>query len=112
MKALLTILLLNLAGLISARADGEVAQLARLTEKIGNKFWSVPEKRLVRATIYQKGEEADDGDSANGRSDGKLSLRHATENGAGTLAVSDWLPPGEHGQDSYGERGADLYRSG
>ncbi len=66
----------------------------QLAAQIGNKPWSAPEKRLVRATIYQKGSMASDPDSRKGRSDGKLALRYAAKKEAGTLAVPDWLPRG------------------
>ena len=64
------------------------------TVEAGHKYWSAPEKRLVRATIYQKGEAASDSYSKRGKSDGKLGLRYATAKEAGTLAVPNWLPRG------------------
>lgn len=66
----------------------------KLASQIGNNVWSPPEKRLVRATVYQKGREASDPDSRKGKSDGKLGLRYATAKMAGTLAVPRWLPRG------------------
>ncbi len=68
--------------------------LKSLTDKIGTTFWSAPEKRLVRATIYQKGRNAGDPNSAKGKSDGKCGLCYASANEAGTLAVPQWLPRG------------------
>lgn len=75
---------------------GEVAKedLGKLTGQLGKTFWSPPEKRLVRATIYKKGKDATDSASAKGQSDGKLGLRYASPKEAGTLAVPDWLPRG------------------
>jgi hypothetical protein len=80
-------------------ADTDKEALGKLTARIGDKFWSPPEKRLVRATIYGKG---------TGKSDEKIGLRHATEKEAGTLAVPQWLPRGsmvkihtEHGVLAY-----------
>lgn len=108
MKAILLFLLMASISAVSLRADTELAMLSKLTERVGDKFWSPPEKRLVRATIYKKGKGADDGDSAKGKSDEKIGLRHATEKEAGTLAVPKWLPRGsmvkihtEHGVLSY-----------
>jgi len=89
--------LLTLAMLIGfsfLHADTDKEALSKLTARIGDKFWSPPEKRLVRATIYKKGTGAEDGDSAKGKSDEKIGLRHATEKEAGTLAVPQWLPRG------------------
>jgi hypothetical protein len=82
--------LLTLAILIGfslLHADTDKDALGRLAARIGDKFWSPPEKRLVRATIYKKG--ADDG-----KSDEGIRLRYATDKEAGTLAVPDWLPRG------------------
>ena len=93
-------------GSLFAGENGEA--LTKLTARIGEKFWSAPEKRLVRATIYKKGNEADDGNSAEGKSDEKIGLRQASKKEAGTLAVPQWLPRGsmvkihtEHGVLSY-----------
>jgi hypothetical protein len=68
--------------------------LRSLTNKIGTTFWSAPEKRLVRATTYQKGKNAGDPNSAKGKSDEKCGLCYATPKEAGTLAVPQWLPRG------------------
>ena len=46
-------------GLLHADTDKEA--LGKLTARIGDKFWSAPEKRLVRATIYKKEKGAGDG---------------------------------------------------
>lgn len=106
MKAFLPLTLAMLIGFSLLHADTDKEALGKLTARIGDKFWSPPEKRLVRATIYGKG--ADDGDSAKGKSDEKIGLRHATEKEAGTLAVPQWLPRGsmvkihtEHGVLAY-----------
>jgi hypothetical protein len=89
---LLLILVFLTPGLACKRApEGKPPEL---TSKLGDKFWSAPEKRLVRATIYKKGDEASDPHSEKGKSDGKLGLRYATAKTAGTLAVPDWLPRG------------------
>jgi hypothetical protein len=88
--------LLILFSLLSARAFAgeEKDVLSKLTAKLGHTFWSAPEKRLVRATIYQKGKEGSGADSKKGKSDEKIGLRYATAKEAGTLAVPDWLPRG------------------
>ena len=88
MKAFLPLTLAMLIGFSLLHADTDKEALGKLTARIGDKFWSPPEKRLVRATIYGKG--ADDGDSAKGKSDEKIGLRYATEKEAGTLAVPQW----------------------
>ncbi len=77
-----------------AAAEPNQAALEKLTARIGKIFWSPPEKRLVRATAYQKGKGASDSDSAQGKGDEKCALRYASANEAGTLAVPDWLPRG------------------
>lgn len=108
MKAFLLLILATLIGFTLLQADTDEEALGKLTARIGDKFWSAPEKRLVRATIYKKGKGADDGDSAKGKSDEKIGLRYATEKEAGTLAVPQWLPCGsmvkihtEHGVLAY-----------
>lgn len=68
--------------------------LGALTAKIGGTFWSPPEKRLVRATIYQKGKGGSDPESAKSKSDEKCGLCYATAKEAGTLSVPEWLPRG------------------
>jgi hypothetical protein len=80
------------AGPLCAQVDK--ATLATLTTQLGDIFWSPPEKRLVRATIYKKGKGADDPGSGKGKSDEKCGLRYATAKEAGTLAVPQWLPRG------------------
>lgn len=80
------------AGGISAEID-KVA-LAKLTAKIGHTFWSAPDKRLVRATTYQKGNAAAGPDAPQNKSNEKIALRYASAKEAGTLAVPDWLPRG------------------
>lgn len=75
-------------------ADVDKEWLNALTAKIGKTFWSAPEKRLVRATTYQKGKEGSGVESRQGKSDEKIALRYATAKEAGTLAVPDWLPRG------------------
>lgn len=75
-------------------AETNVQALTKLTDQLGGKYWSPPEKRLVRATIYKKGREAGDRQSGQGQSDGKCSLRYASATEAGTLAVPAWLPRG------------------
>lgn len=94
MRTLLIILISTLLSTEFVLADMNRAELARLTTLIGDTFWSPPEKRLVRATIYKRGKGADDPDSAKGKSDEAIGLRHATEKEAGTLAVPNWLPRG------------------
>jgi hypothetical protein len=108
MKAFLPLPLAMLIGFSLLRADTDKEALGKLTARIGDKFWSPPEKRLVRATIYKKEKGAHDGDSASGKSDEKIGLRYATEKEAGTLAVPQWLPRGsmvkiytEHGVLAY-----------
>ena len=87
MKAFLPLILAMLIGVTLVQADTDNDTLARLIAQIGDKFWSPPEKKLVRATIYPKGADS-------GQSDEKIRLRYATEKEAGTLAVPDWLPRG------------------
>jgi hypothetical protein len=101
MKAFLPLTLAILIGLSLLHAHTDKEALGKLIARIGDRFWSPPEKRLVRATIYGKG--ADDG-----KSDEKIGLRYATEKQAGTLAVPQWLPRGsmvkihtEHGVLAY-----------
>ena len=108
MKAFLPLTLAMLIGFSLLHADTDKEALGKLTARIGDKFWSPPEKRLVRATIYKKEKGADDVDSAKGKSDEKIGLRYATEKEAGTLAVPQWLPRGsmvkihtEHGVLAY-----------
>jgi hypothetical protein len=83
MKAFLPLTLAMLIGFSLLHADTDKEALGKLTARIGDKFWSPPEKRLVRATTYGKGA---------GKSDEKIGLRYATEKEAGTLAVPQWLP--------------------
>jgi hypothetical protein len=80
------------AGIVSAEVDKE--SLQKLTDQLGHTFWSPPEKRLVRATIYKKGKGASDSNSKSGRSDERIALRYATAKEAGTLGVPHWLPRG------------------
>src|SRR6478672_10876053 len=108
MKQFLPLTLAMLIGFSLLHADTDKEALGKLTARIGDKFWSPPEKRLVRATIYKKGKSAGDSDSAKGKSDEKIGLRYATEKEAGTLAVPQWLPRGsmvkihtEHGVLAY-----------
>jgi hypothetical protein len=108
MKAFLPLPLAMLIGFSLLRADTDKEALGKLTARIGDKFWSPPEKMLVRATIYKKEKDAHDGDSASGKSDEKIGLRYATEKEAGTLAAPQWLPRGsmvkihtEHGVLAY-----------
>ena len=65
MKKLIPLTLAALIGFSLLHADTGKEALAKLTARIGDKFWSAPEKRLVRATIYKKEKGAGDGDSAN-----------------------------------------------
>jgi hypothetical protein len=106
-----TLFVLILSAILSAAVFSSEAKneaLARLASKIGDKFWSGPDKRLVRATTYKKGTEGADYDSQAGKSNEKIGLRYATANEAGTLSVPDWLPRGsmvkiqtEHGVYAY-----------
>ena len=78
--------LLTLAMLIGfsfLHADTDKEALDKVSARIGDKFWSPPEKRLVRATIYKKEKGAQDGESAKSKSDEKIGLRYATEKEAG-----------------------------
>jgi hypothetical protein len=93
-KTLALTLLVAIIGPGCLFADVAPEALKELTSRIGEKFWSTPEKRLVRATIYKMGKGADDPDSAKGRSGERIGLRHATPKEAGTLAVPEWLPRG------------------
>src|SRR5215210_5025210 len=90
MKTLLAVVLSAVLSVEVASAEVNKEALAKLTEQIGEAFWSPPEKRLVRATIYKKGKNASDPDSENGRGDEKIGLRYATAKEAGTLAVPEW----------------------
>lgn len=80
------------AGGVSAEVDKDA--LGKLTARIGHTFWSAPDKRLVRATTYKKGNDAAGVDSQQNRSNEKIALRYASAKEAGTLAVPDWLPRG------------------
>ncbi|MDB6171555.1 MAG: hypothetical protein JWL59_866 [Chthoniobacteraceae bacterium] len=100
-------------GTVAAEVKKE--SLTKLTTQVGETFWSAPEKRLVRATVYKKGKG--DSDSKNGKSDEKIGLRYATNQEAGTLAIPQWLPRGsmvkihtEHGVLSYiaADEGSDI----
>jgi hypothetical protein len=104
----LPLTLVMLIGFSVLHAETDKEALGKLIARIGDTFWSPPEKRLVRATIYKKGKRAGDSDSAKGKSDEKISLRYATKKEAGTLAVPEWLPRGsmvkihtEHGVLAY-----------
>lgn len=94
MKILLLLVAATLLGAGAAVADPDKEALAKLTSRVGEKFWSPPDKRLVRATIYKKGKDAEDPGSGSGQSSGKIALRYATAKEAGTLAVPQWLPRG------------------
>jgi hypothetical protein len=89
-------LLALFAFLLERGTAGEIDQkaLSLLTAKIRETFWSPPEKRLVRATVYQKGKGGSDPDSSKGKSDEKCGLCYATAKEAGTLSVPEWLPRG------------------
>lgn len=89
---LIVALVFGLSGRV-AFAEVDIIALRKLTDRIGPTYWSAPEKRLVRATVYNKSSNAGSG-SAMGKSDEKIGLRYATEKEAGTLAVPDWLPRG------------------
>jgi hypothetical protein len=92
-----TMFFLILSALLSARAvsaEADKDALRKLTVKLGHTFWSAPDKRLVRATTYQKRKEAVGSDSRQGKSNEKIGLRYATAKEAGTLAVPEWLPRG------------------
>jgi hypothetical protein len=80
------------AGGISAEANNEA--IGKLAAKIGDTFWSGPDKRLVRATTYPKGKVGSGSDSQKSKCDEKIGLRYVTAKEAGTLAVPDWLPRG------------------
>jgi hypothetical protein len=93
MKASLILAVLALS-LSSTRAGVAQEDLAKLVAKVGSAFWSSPEKRLVRATVYQKGGAASDANSRKGKSDEAIGLLYASKEKAGTLAVPRWLPRG------------------
>ena len=108
MRIFVSFVILLVASVNALPAEIEKEALRTLTEKLGAMFWSAPEKRLVRATIYQKGKGAGDSNSAKGKSDEKCALCYATATEAGTLAVPQWLPRGsmvkihtQHGVLSY-----------
>lgn len=90
--ALIILAVLLCSELTIAAPDKEA--LSKLTAQLGDTFWSPPEKRLVRATIYKKGKGASDSNSEKGKSDEKIGLRYATAKEAGTLSVPQWLPRG------------------
>lgn len=75
-------------------ADADKQELGKLVAQIGRTFWSPPDKRLVRATTYKRGEDAPDSNSRHGKTDESIGLRYATLKEAGTLAVPQWLPRG------------------
>lgn len=94
MKTSLLLLLVTFLATGVHAADADKEWLNALTAKIGRVFWSAPEKRLVRATTYQKGKEGSGTESRQGKGDEKIALRYASAKEAGTLAVPDWLPRG------------------
>ena len=102
MKLIVAVVLL---GLLGPRSPAEVPmpELEKLVAKLGSAFWSPPEKRLVRATVYGKGKAGDDPQSRKGKSDEHIGLLYACKETAGTLAVPQWLPRGSmvkiHTQD-------------
>ena len=103
MKAFLPLTLAMLIGFSLLHADTDKEALGKLTARIGDKFWSPPEKRLVRATIYGKG--ADDG-----KSDEKISLRYAHREGSrhasGAAVAATW----QHGENPHRAWRARLHR--
>ena len=86
-ESILPLTLAMLIGFSLLHADTDNEALGKLTARIGDRFWSPPEKRLVRATIYARGADG-------GKSDEQIRLRYATDKEAGTLAVPEWLPRG------------------
>jgi hypothetical protein len=94
MKTVPSLILLSMLSVGGTSAEVDNDALGKLTAKIGQVFWSAPDKRLVRATIYTKGKGAVGSDSQQSKSDQKIGLRYATAKEAGTLAVPDWLPRG------------------
>ena len=79
-------------GLLHADTDKEA--LGELTAPIGDKFWSAPEKRLVRPRSTGKKKARATAISRRAKSDEKIGLRHSSEKEAGTLAVLQSLPRG------------------
>ncbi len=93
MKQILEVVLVLIT---ACSAFGEVPKgdLESLVSIVGSAFWSSPEKRLVRATIYQKGKKGGDSNSKKGKSDEHIGLLYPTKESSGTLAVPEWLPRG------------------
>lgn len=92
-----TIFLIFLCAVLNGSAVGaepDRAALNRLVARIGKTFWAAPQKRLVRATTYQKGKEDSDVAATNSKGNEKIGLRYATATEAGTLAVPRWLSRG------------------
>ncbi|HEY2118609.1 MAG TPA: hypothetical protein VGH37_05440 [Candidatus Acidoferrum sp.] len=93
MKALFTAIFCIFFGANVIPAEPDKDALKKLAAHIGKTFWSPPEKRLVRATTYQKGK--DGSGSRKNISNATISLlRYATAKEAGTIAVPQWLPRG------------------
>lgn len=93
MKALFTAIFCIFFGANVIPAEPDKDALKKLAAHIGKTFWSPPEKRLVRATTYQKGK--DGSGSRKNISNATISLlRYATAKEAGTIAVPHWLPRG------------------
>jgi len=80
-------------GAIAAEENNEPIS-KELTARLGNRIWSAPERRLVRATIYKMGRAGADSNTKSKKSNEKIRLRYATAKEVGTVAAPYWLPRG------------------
>ena len=65
-----------------------------LEKRLGNRIWTSPEKRLVRATIYEIDTKGADSNSQARKGNEKVRLRYASEKEVGTVSAPSWLPRG------------------
>ena len=69
-------------------------QFRDLERLLGNRMWTSPEKRMVRATIYRIGSKGADSNSQARKGNEKVRLRYASEKEVGTVSAPSWLPRG------------------
>ena len=86
MKALFTAIFCIFFGANVIPAEPDKDALKKLAAHVGKTFWSPPEKRLVRATTYQK--KKDGSGSRKNISNATISLRYAAAKEACLLYTS------------------------
>lgn len=62
--------------------------------RLGERIWSKPERRMVRATVYHSGKGAPDSNSKHKKSSDKVPLRYGSLKEVGTVAGPSWLAHG------------------